>query len=101
MAFVMLLLRATPFILFGISKKNPEILLYLGKVTVPAAIAMLVVYSAICDITRETQKSFIHAMIPECMAIVFVIIMHYWKRNMLLSVFGGTIVYMLLLHWIA
>ena len=45
MAVVTFLIRAFPFLLFG--RKNarpPELVLYLGNVIAPAAIAMLVVY---------------------------------------------------------
>ena len=44
MAIVMFLLRALPFLLFGRNGKTPELVLYIGKVITPAAIAMLIVY---------------------------------------------------------
>jgi branched-subunit amino acid transport protein AzlD len=36
--------------------------------------------------------------IPEFIAIVVTILLHMWKRQMLVSIAGGTACYMLLLH---
>ena len=36
--------------------------------------------------------------IPEAIAIIVIVLLHLWKRNMLLSIAGGTIVYMLLIQ---
>jgi branched-subunit amino acid transport protein AzlD len=36
--------------------------------------------------------------IPEALAIIIVIVMHRWKSNALLSIGGGTAVYMVLLQ---
>ena len=36
--------------------------------------------------------------IPELISIVLVIILHVWKRQMLLSIAGGTVCYMLLVQ---
>jgi branched-subunit amino acid transport protein AzlD len=38
--------------------------------------------------------------IPEFIAIVVTILLHMWKRQMLVSIAGGTACYMLLLHLI-
>ena len=43
-AGVTFLLRALPFLFFGTGKRPPALILSLGKVLSPAAIAMLVVY---------------------------------------------------------
>lgn len=36
--------------------------------------------------------------IPEAIAIAAIVVLHVWKRNMLLSIAGGTVVYMALLQ---
>ena len=38
--------------------------------------------------------------LPELLAIALVIILHLWKRQMLLSIAGGTVFYMLMLQMI-
>jgi branched-subunit amino acid transport protein AzlD len=38
--------------------------------------------------------------VPEFIAILATILLHKWKRQMLLSIAGGTACYMLLLHFI-
>ena len=44
--------------------------------------------------------SAVHAFpgIPEAIAIAAIVVLHVWKRNMLLSIAGGTVVYMALLQ---
>jgi branched-subunit amino acid transport protein AzlD len=36
--------------------------------------------------------------IPELLAIMVIVLLHVWKRNMLLSIAGGTAAYMLLVQ---
>jgi branched-subunit amino acid transport protein AzlD len=36
--------------------------------------------------------------LPELIAIVVTVVLHKWKRQMLLSIAGGTVCYMLMLH---
>ena len=36
--------------------------------------------------------------IPEAIAITAIVVLHVWKRNMLLSIAGGTVVYMAVLQ---
>ena len=38
--------------------------------------------------------------VPELIAIVLTVCLHFWKRQMLLSIAGGTICYMLLVQFI-
>lgn len=54
---------------------------------------MLVVYS----LKNVTPFSGTHG-IPEAVAIAVIVALHVWKRNMLLSIAGGTAVYMLLVQ---
>ena len=92
-AAVTVLLRAIPFLVFGAGKETPQIILYLGRVLPYAIMGMLVVYCL-----RET--SFVSAPFgfPEAAASASVIGLHAWKRNTLLSILAGTIVYMVLIR---
>ncbi len=90
MAGVTILLRFLPFLVFH-NGKTPAYILYLGRVLPFAIIGMLVVYCL-----RDTT---IHAWpfgLPELAACGTVVCLHVWKRNTLLSILGGTVLYMLL-----
>ncbi len=93
MAAVMFSLRAFPFVLFGRGKKVSPMILYLGHVMAPAAVAMLVVY-CLKDIDFSSPNHFL----PELIAVAAISGVHFWKRNILLSVFGGTVLYMILVQ---
>ena len=85
--------RFTPFVLFPESKKPPEVVTYLGRVLPPAMMGLLVVY-CLKNVSLVTQP---HGL-PEIIAIVVIVLLHRWKSNVLLSIVGGTIVYMLLVQ---
>lgn len=90
MSLVTVLIRAIPFIVFN-GKETPEYINYLGKYLPYSIIAMLVVY---CIKGVSIIKS-PHGL-PELISIVIVALLHAWKRNTLLSIVVGTIVYMML-----
>ena len=85
--------RFLPFILFPEGRKTPSYIVYLGKVLPYAVIGMLVVY---CLKSVDVRK-FPHG-IPEALAIAAIVILHAWKKNTLLSIGAGTVVYMLLVQ---
>ena len=85
-ALVTILTRALPFLFFPAGKKTPEIVNYLGTV-------LLVVY---CFKSVSILKGS-HG-IPELLAAAFVLCVHKWKHNMLLSIGGGTVLYMFLVQ---
>ena len=87
-AFVTLLTRLLPFLLF--KNHTHPIIEYLGNVLPFAIMAMLVVYC----LKGVDLLSGNHG-ICEILWVLAVIGLHLWKRNTLLSIFGGTIVYML------
>lgn len=99
MCAVIIFLRAFPFIVFhDATKKPPALLLYLGRVMTAAAIAMLVVYSvmSVCDFANP-QYGRLVLMTP---AIAVTVLLQYFLRNSLVSICGGTAVYMILLQTI-
>lgn len=85
--------RFVPFVIFSSKRPAPDYIKYLGKVLPGAALGMLVIYS----FKNINFLSKPHS-IPEITAGLFVIVLHIWKRNMLLSIAGGTIFYMLLVQ---
>lgn len=87
-ATVTLLTRSLPFLLF--KNKTSPIIEYLGDVLPFAIMAMLVVY-CLKDINLLNGN---HG-VCEMLGVGSVILLHLWKRNTLLSIFGGTLIYML------
>jgi len=91
------LTRSLPFILFPEGKKVPKYIHYLGKVLPYAMIGLLVVYCL-----RNTTFSGIltgeASCIPTGIAILCIIVLHKWKNNTLLSIAGGTALYMVLIQ---
>ena len=94
-ALTTLATRAIPFILFPEGKKIPKAVEYLGKVLPPAVIGMLVVY---CFKSVNLISS--PFGLPEFIAGLTVVVLHVWKRNNLLSIGVGTILYMVLVQTI-
>lgn len=84
-------LRFLPFVMF--SKGTPKVILYLGDVLPGAIIAMLVVYCL-----RNTDFTEAPHGIPEIAAVAVVAVVHKWRRNMILSILTGTILYMILIR---
>lgn len=87
------LTRFLPFLLFPAGKPTPRYIQYLGTVLPSAVFGLLVVY-CLKNVSLFTGA---HA-IPEIVSIAAVIGLHVWKRQMLLSIAGGTVCYMLLVQ---
>lgn len=90
-----LLTRFLPFLLFPADKPTPAYIRYLGKVLPSAVFGLLVIYCLKgVDVTAGSHG------LPEAIAILTVVLLHAWKRQMLLSIAGGTVCYMLLVQYI-
>lgn len=85
--------RFLPFLLFPADKPTPKYVQYLGKVLPAAVFGLLVIY-CLKDVNIFTGSY----GIPELIAIGVVVLLHLWKKQMLLSIAGGTICYMLLVQ---
>lgn len=85
--------RFLPFLVFPSGKPTPKYIRYLGKVLPAAIFGLLVVYS----LKNVNPLAGSHG-IPELLSILLVIGLHLWKRQMLLSISGGTIFYMALVQ---
>lgn len=86
-----MLTRFLPFLLFPAGRPTPRCIQYLGKVLLAAVFGLLVIYCL-----RGVSIAAGSHGIPELIAIAAVVLLHLWKRQMLLSIAGGTICYMLL-----
>lgn len=87
-----MLTRFLPFLIFPENKTPPKSITYLGTVLPSAVIGLLVIYCL-----KDAVSTAYHG-IPELISIIFIVILHKWKKNTLLSIAGGTIVYMLLIQ---
>lgn len=87
--------RVVPFLVFPKGKEIPPIIQYLGKVLTPAVIGMLVVYC----LKSTTILAAPHG-IPEAIAVAVTAGLHVWKRNNLLSIGVGTVLYMVLIQMV-
>ena len=85
--------RVAPFLLFNGKKPIPPIVRYLGEALPPAVIALLVVYC----VKNVNWLAAPHGA-PELLCIAVTAALHIWKRNNLLSIGVGTVLYMYLVQ---
>ena len=90
-----MLTRFLPFLLFPAGKPTPKSVHYLGSVLPGAVFGLLVVY-CLKNVSLFTGS---HGL-PELISIALVVLLHLWKRQMLLSIAGGTACYMLLVQFV-
>lgn len=93
-AVATIITRFLPFAVFQSKKRQtPKFIEYLGKALPAAVFAMLVVYCfKSVDILTGSHG------LPELISIIVVVLLHLWKKQMLLSIAGGTVCYMLLVQ---
>lgn len=87
------LTRWLPFWLFPENRQPPKVVTDLGKLLPAAMMGLLVVYC----LKNVTWLAAPHGA-PELIAIAVVAALHCWKSNVLLSIAGGTVVYMVLVQ---
>ena len=85
--------RFLPFIIFS-ADSTPDFVKFLGRVLPNAVIGLLVIYSL-----KDSIGGTNHC-IPELIALVFIFILHKWKKNMFISMAAGTAIYMLLVQMV-
>ena len=86
-----ILTRFLPFLAFR--KHTPQYVSYLGRVLPPAIIGMLVIY-CLKDITPAVYPF----GIPELIAAACTAGLQAWRRNSLVSILAGTVIYMVLIR---
>lgn len=94
-AITTFLTRATAFVLFRKGKEVPSTVRYIGNVLTPAVIGMLLIYCL-----KSSSVLVYPYGVPELLACLVVVGLHLWKRNMLLSVGVGTVLYMILVQFV-
>ena len=94
-AVVTAALRMLPFLIFGGKRKTPKIVLYLGHVLPFAIMGMLVVYCL-----KDVSVVNFPFGLPELIAGAVVALLHLWKRNTLISIVSGTLLYMMLVQFV-
>lgn len=87
--------RLFPFVVFGGKKEPSPAVRFLGSCLPSAIIAALVVY-CLRGISLEPSE-WLNTGI-QLFSVMIVAGLHLWKKNILLSIGGGTVCYMLLLR---
>ena len=95
-AVVTFLLRALPFILFSGSRKMPPKVKNVVNALPPAIMGILVIFCLKDPLAKEIFD--LLSLFESVISITVVVVLHVLKRNTLLSIFGGTLVYMLLIR---
>ena len=97
---MMLLLRLLPFVIFA-RRKTPAFFSFIEKFIPAVSIAVLFL---VCFKERTTDLLFksasptteIPSLIATIVASLVTTLLHLWKSNAMISIFGGTILYMVL-----
>ncbi len=87
------LLRALPFLVFNGKREPPGYVMFLGDRLPAAIIGMLIVYCL-----RDMSFGAVSEWLPALLGVAVTAGLHIWRRNTLLSIIGGTGVYMLLVQ---
>lgn len=90
-----MLTRFLPFLVFSSKKPLPKYIGYLSQALPAAIFGMLVVYCL-----KDVDVFSCSHGIPELIGIALTAVLHLWKRNMLISIAGGTVAYMLLVQFV-
>lgn len=88
---IIFLERAFPFLLFS-KKEPPTLIKFIERFIPPMVITALLVY-CLKDLSLTQRQNFV----PAISALALTILLHIWKRNSLISIFSGTILYMVLI----
>lgn len=87
------LTRFLPYMIFSEGKEIPPTVKYLGKVLAPAVFGMLVVYCL-------KNVNFVGGTfgVPEILSLIAITLLYIWRKDMLVPMAGGTILYMILIR---
>lgn len=85
--------RFLPFLLFPANKPTPKYIQYLGKVLPYAVMGLLLIYCL-----KDVQVAAWPHGIPELIGVAVTAALQFWRKNMLLSIAAGTILYMVLVQ---
>ena len=85
--------RALPFMLFPSQKHTTPFVRFLGKYLASAVFGVLIVYCL-----KDVQFISGNHGLPQLLGILACILLHLWRKNLLLTIAGGTIFYMMIIH---
>ncbi len=86
-------LRFLPFFIFPEHKETPKFIMYLGDILPLTTVGMLVVY-CLKDISFIAYPY----GLSEIISILVIVVLHLWKKNTLISIGAGTLLYMFLIQ---
>lgn len=89
------LTRALPFILFPENKEIPRYVKYLSDVLPYTIVGLLVVYCL-----KDIRLNSAPFALPEGISLLAVFLLHKWKKNTLLSIGVGALLYMFLIQYV-
>jgi branched-subunit amino acid transport protein AzlD len=92
MALATVATRALPFLLFR-NREPPAFVPFLAKYAPPAILTILTLYCL-----KGVDWLSAPYGLRELAAVGFTAILHLWRRNTLLSIAGGTVLYMILIR---
>ena len=95
-AGITVLIRAAAFLLFPAGRKAPAFITWMGSRLPRAVMAMLLIYCL-----KDVSFTAAPAWLPTLAAVAVTAVLHLWKRQMMLSIAGGTAVYMMLIRIVA
>lgn len=76
------------------SKRKPGKLIHIFERYIPPLVMIgLLIYSL-----RDVRFASLTQWVPQFVALAFTIVTYLWKKNSLVSIFGGTIIYMILIR---
>ena len=93
-SLVTLFVRYLPFVYFG-NRELPKSMIYLQNALPSAIMVILVIYCL-----KDVKLGFNLYDLKEIIACLVVIILQLYKKNMYISIVGGTLCYMIILRMI-
>lgn len=99
-----MLTRFIPFMVFRPGKPTPKYITYLGKVLPPSVFALLVIYCLrhLFLLQKSTADGWHFVLADDAaaqiIAVIFTVIIHLWRKNLMWSIAAGTICYMVLIR---
>lgn len=96
MAAATLLTRVLPFVVFSSRNRTPAFVVYLGEVLPYAVIGLLIVYCF-----KDVKPLAPPYGLPETVAAAATAALFLWRRNVMLAIAGGTLLYIFLVQYVA
>ena len=96
MAAVIFFCRVFPFLFFRKKSGGTAFISFVEKTVPPAAMTVLT-FNALAGPVKSNPRE----LFPALTAAAFTAVIHLWRRNPLISIFGGTALYMLLMRVLA